>query len=104
MEKLRGKISGVEHTVMADWDTDRIEQSHLRERLNDIASDVSRLVYALEGNGLPDSEESLLDRVQKFVDMAEDPQPTPIRGPNAKPSEGAVSDRLKALRELQEGN
>lgn len=104
MEKLRGKISGVEHTVMADWDTDRIEQSHLRERLNDIASDVSRLVYALEGNGIPDSEESLLDRVQKFVDMAEDPQPTPIRGPNAKPSEGAVSDRLKALRELQEGS
>jgi len=104
MEKLRGKISGVEHTVMADWDTDRIEQSHLRERLNDIASDVSRLVYALEGNGLPDSEESLLDRVQKFADMPEDPHPTPIRGPNAKPSEGAVSDRLKALRELQEGN
>jgi len=104
MEKLRGKVSGVEQTVMADWDTDRIEQSHLRERLNDIASDVSRLVYALEGNGLPDSEESLLDRVQKFADLPEDTLPTPVRGPNARPPEGAVSDRLKALRELQEGN
>jgi chromosome segregation ATPase len=101
MEKLRVKIAGVEQTVMADWDTDRIEQSHLRERLNDIASDVSRLVYALEGNGLPDTEESLFDRVQKF---AEPDQPTPIRGPNARPPEGTVSDRLKALRELQEGN
>jgi chromosome segregation ATPase len=103
MEKLRVKIAGVEQTVMADWDTDRIEQSHLRERLNDIASDVSRLVYALEGNGLPDTEESLFDRVQKFAEPEPD-QPTPIRGPNARPPEGTVSDRLKALRELQEGN
>jgi hypothetical protein len=88
---------------MADWDTDRIEQSHLRERLNDIASDVSRLVYALEGNGLPDSEDSLVSIVEKFADPAND-QPAPVRGPNARPPEGAVSDRLKALRELQEGN
>jgi len=105
MEKLRLKVASVEETVMQDWDSDRIEQSHLRERLNDIASDVSRLVYALEGNGLPDSEESLLDRVQKFVDAEEPaPHPLPVRGPNAHPPEGAVSDRLKALRELQEGN
>jgi chromosome segregation ATPase len=105
MEALRGKVAGVEQTVMADWDSDRIEQSHLRERLNDIASDVSRLVYALEGNGLPDSEESLLDRVQKFAEPeTEYTTPTPVRGPNARPPEGMVSDRLKALRELQEGN
>jgi chromosome segregation ATPase len=103
MEKLRGKVAGVEQTVMADWDTDRIEQSHLRERLNDIASDVSRLVYALEGHGLPDNEESLLDRVQRFAEPEPD-QFVPVRGPNARPPEGAVSDRLKALRELQEGN
>jgi len=103
MEKLRGKVAGVEQTVMADWDTDRIEQSHLRERLNDIASDVSRLVYALEGNGLPDSEESLVSIVEKFADPEPD-HPAPVRGPNARPPEGTVSDRLKALRELQEGN
>jgi chromosome segregation ATPase len=102
MEKLRGKVAGVEQTVMANWDTDRIEQSHLRERLNDIASDVSRLVYALEGNGLPDSEESLVSIVEKFAEPAPD-YPAPVRGPNARPPEGAVSDRLKALRELQEG-
>jgi chromosome segregation ATPase len=103
MEKLRGKIADVEQTVMADWDSDRMEQSHLRERLNDIASDVSRLVYALEGNSVPDSEESLVSIVEKFAEPELD-QPAPIRGPNARPSEGAVSDRLKALRELQEGN
>lgn len=102
MEKLRLKVASVEETVMKDWDSDRIEQSHLRERLNDIASDVSKLVYALEG-GLPDTEESLFERVQKFADPAQ-AEPAPVRGPNARPPEGPVSDRLKALRELQEGN
>ena len=92
---------------LQDWDSDRIEQSHLRERLNDIASDVSRLVYALEGNGPIDEEESLAARMQKFVD-AEEAEATPVKGPRARKGgaqEGqAVSDRLKALRELQDGN
>ena len=73
---------------MADWDTDRIEQSHLRERLNDIASDVSRLVYALEGNGPPDSEESLFDRVQKFAGEAAQ-EPEQVRGPRLAPATSA---------------
>jgi len=108
MEKLRAKVASVEDTVMADWDTERIEQSHLRERLNDIASDVSRLVYALESNGPVDEEESLAARMQKFVDAEEAAVATPVRGPAARkgntPEGQAVSDRLKALRELQDGN
>lgn len=106
MDKLRAKVAGVEGTVMADWDTDRIEQSHLRERLNDIASDVSWLVYALEGNGPVDEEESLAARMQKFVDA--EAEAAPVRGPAARngatPEGHAVSDRLKALQELQNGN
>jgi chromosome segregation ATPase len=106
MEKLRSKVASVEETVMADWDSDRIEQSHLRERLNDIASDVSRLVYALEGNGPADEDESLASRMQKFVDAEADA--APVRGPNARkgnaPEGQAVSDRLKALQELRNDN
>ena len=67
VERLKGEVLGVEGTVMADWDSDRVEQAQLREKLNDIASDVSRLVYALDGNAALDSEESLFDRVQKFA-------------------------------------
>ena len=59
LAQLRTKVLTVEATIMADWDSERIEQSHLREKLNDIASDVSRLVYELEGNGPADSEESM---------------------------------------------
>jgi hypothetical protein len=98
LEKLKSKVLNVEATIMADWDTERMEQSHLRERLNDIASDVSRLVYAVEGSE-PDSDESLLERVQKFSDTD---LSTNTRGPAPASAGSAVSDRLAALRELQE--
>lgn len=100
MEKLRVKVAGVEETLMADWDTERMEQSHLRERLNDIATDVSRLVMALDGQGLAEIDGSLFDRVQRFVDPGTEPMGGPP-GPDPRP-QGAVSDRLRALRELQE--
>jgi hypothetical protein len=88
----------VEATIMADWDSDRVEQAHLREKLNDIASEVSRLVYAVEGEPA-DSDETLLQRVQKYSD--EDlTAPQPSRTPEPV-GQSAVSDRLAALREIQ---
>ncbi|MGN6684454.1 MAG: hypothetical protein ACTHKD_10615 [Devosia sp.] len=83
LERLRTKVLTVEGTIMADWETDRIEQSHLREKLNDIASEVSRLVYAIEGEAAPDGDESLLERVQKYAGDATlpaDPS-VPLRAP-----------------------
>ena len=78
-----------------------IEQSHLREKLNDIASEVSRLVYAVEGEAA-DSDETLLERVQKYSD---DPVVTDRsangRTPEPVGSGSAVSDRMAALRDLQ---
>jgi hypothetical protein len=97
---------------MADWDSDRIEQSHMREKLNDIASDVSRLVYALEGNGPVDTEESLFDRVQRFADDGMKLEEFPVQQAlKAKQSAtagndpaGSVSDRMAALRDIQGRN
>jgi chromosome segregation ATPase len=110
LEKLRAKVLTVETTVMADWDTDRIEQSHLRERLNDIASDVSRLVYAVEGHGIPDSEESLFDRVQRFAEDGMKVEEFPVRSAlQAKQSANAeksrpISERLAAVKEILDRN
>lgn len=113
LERLRAKVMTVEATVMADWDSDRIEQSHLRERLNDIASDVSRLVYAVEGHGIPDSEESLFDRVQRYSDDGAPVEEFPVRSAleakqtatgDSRSAGRAVSDRLTALKEIQDGN
>ena len=109
VEKLRVKVMTVESTIMADWDSERIEQSHLREKLNDIATEVSRIVYAVEGHGLPDGEESLFDRVQRYADDGLKLEEFPVGNRPAEKrqpanSNGNVSDRLAALRQLQEDN
>lgn len=100
LEKLRAKVGDVEATILADWETERFEEAHLREKLNDIAASVSRLVYAVD-NEAPASifpEESLFDRVQRFADdgEGEDMLPTPTEG-----QRGSVTDRLAALKEIQ---
>ena len=97
LEVLRTKVRGVETAVMGEWSSDRIDQSHLRERLNDIAAEVSRLVYAVEGGDEGDGE-TLFDRVQRFAD---DGVKTEDLGPRSgKQPAGAVTNRMEALREL----
>lgn len=97
IESLRQKVAGVEGTLIADWDTDRLDEPALRNRLIDIASSVSRLVYAADTEATPprQEEESLFDRVQRFAD--ED-----VSVPPEKPERrGSISDRMAALREIQ---
>ena len=82
---------------MADWDSERIEQSHLRERLNDIAADVSRLVYAVDGE-LPDSDSTGLGRLGAAPESVE--QGSGTVHPLAETGAG-VASRLTALRDIQ---
>jgi len=105
LQALRGKVGSVESTILADWDSERIEQAHLRERLNDIASHVSRLVYQVESvapaqpqdtRETPVEEESLFDRVQRFA--GEDLNQPAANEPQTS---GRLTDRMEALRELQ---
>lgn len=102
MDALRSKVLRVESTVMADWDSDRIEPAQLRERLIDIASEVSRLVYAAESDEPAEVEESLFERVQRFAGDGTDVEALPAPQ-DAQPGRGdtAVSERLAALREIQ---
>ncbi len=101
LETLRAKVGDVEATIMADWENDRFEEAHMREKLNDIAASVSRLVYAVdtETRSPAPTEESLFDRVQRFADDGESLEvlPAPVQG-----SRGKVTDRLQALREIQD--
>ena len=107
LDGLREKVFGVESAVAAEWDRDRVAQSHLRERLNDIASDVSRLVYAVDGDVSEQAEESLFDRVQKFAGDGSDMEEIPVgAGAPANPKKPAganseVSDRMSALRDIR---
>lgn len=95
------KVASVERDVIADWGSDRIDLDAMRNRLGEIATGVSRLVHALDGSGRPDETdtgETLYERVQKFVGAVDAIEP-PMRNENGTP----VSDRLKALREIQDG-
>ena len=65
-----------------------------------IAADVQKLVLAFENEARPDTTESLLDRVQRFSAPA---QPAPQRNADSSTNSG-VSERLTALRELQESH
>jgi chromosome segregation ATPase len=109
---LREKVVNVEAGITADWDTDRASLTDMRERLNDIASEVSRLVYAVDAKP---SEESLFDRVQKFAADGAAAEEVPVRSAlpalpyvNGKPGKvgkaGPVADRLAALHDVQTRN
>lgn len=102
LEKLRARVEGVESIILADWTMDQSEEGELRARLNEIASSVSRLVYAADTEPPPAApqEESLFDRVQRFADeesLMAPPPPKATRGTRR----GSVADRLTALKEIQ---
>lgn len=104
LEGLREKVVGVESAIINDWDEERIEQSHLRERLNDIASDVSRLVYSVEEETPNNEPESLFDRVQRYADDGTDEDsanhPAGSNDDAGGPGSGRLTDRMRALRDL----
>ena len=100
-ETLRAKVLGVQSTILADWDSERIDEGQLRQRLNDIAASVSRLVYAADHQpALTETqEESLFERVQRFADDGEKVEVLPAPKPSKR--RGSVSDRLTALKEIR---
>lgn len=104
VEPVRTKVLGVEASILADWDSDRIDEAQLRQRLDDIAASVSRLVYAVESEKPAQlEEESLFDRVQRFADdgLKLDTMPASPPPPQPANSPGRVSDRMAALREIR---
>jgi hypothetical protein len=103
--KLKEQVLGVETDIMDDWGSERIDIEQLRERLGDIASEVSRLVYIADaGPAAVEAEESLFDKVQKFADDGRATEEFTIQTKNRKPAKaapGKVSARMAALQEMR---
>ena len=100
VESLRNKVANVESSILAA-DTDQLEETQLRGKLNDIAASTSRLVYAVETES-PVGEaggESLFDRVQRFADPYDGHVSSGNRG--GAGTAGTVSERMAAIREIQ---
>src|SRR5690606_10878036 len=66
-ETLRADVAGLEDSIMTQWQTEKFDAATLRGRLEAIASDVSRLVYASDADDEPALTESLFDKVRKFA-------------------------------------
>ncbi len=98
LERLRKKIAEIEDDAVKEWEDGTLDNSGLRERLNEIAADVTRLVFAGDDD-VPDAGESLFERVQRFASNGLDVEEMPLR-PTEK-AQGALASRMEALRDAQ---
>jgi hypothetical protein len=106
LARVRRMVADMEAAVLDGW-ADGGAQEDLRGRLDEIAAAVGQLAPALQGEEAPEEDggQTLLDRVQRFIRGAEGPEPfEELPSEKGRVRDHAVSDRLKALRELQDGN
>ncbi|MAN76094.1 MAG: hypothetical protein CML24_02555 [Rhizobiales bacterium] len=96
-ELLRTAVAEVEEAIMKDWDSARFDSAALRSRLETIAADVSRLVYAGDAEDSPALTESLFDKVRKFAADSMDVED--LEPSDQTASGGSVSDRMLAMRD-----
>lgn len=99
LAELRENVLDVEERVMRNWGSGRFDAASMRARLEAIASDVSQLVYAADAEDSDDLAESLFDRVRKF---ASDGMETDLPRAAETVSAGPVSERMAALRDMQD--
>jgi len=88
--KLQRELASMKREAESTWASERVENALLRERINDVAAEVTRLTSALEGPGSP------IDAI-----LTEEAGPTPAAGNGAAklPDEpkGSLADRIRAL-------
>ena len=102
LQRLRDKVGAVEQVILNEWDKDRVQEAHLRERLNDIAAEVSRLIFQVDADAPVSAEESLFDRVKKFAgDSLEVEELGAASNVQAPMRKGGVTERMAALRDLR---
>jgi chromosome segregation ATPase len=98
---LQQEVSALKHEVETSWATERVENALLRERINDIATEVARLTIVLEGPNSP--IEAMLPAEPRRPEenrsaaagsarMRDDDNPVA-----PEPRSGSLSDRIRAL-------
>jgi hypothetical protein len=88
--KLQRELASMKREAEATWASERVENALLRERINDVAAEVTRLTSALEGPGSP--IETILTEAPH--------SPAATNGaakPAAEEPKGSLADRIRAL-------
>jgi chromosome segregation ATPase len=89
--KLQRELASMKRETESTWASERVENALLRERINDVAAEVTRLTSALEGPGSP------IEAI-----LTEDARRAPAASGNGaakSPEEpkGSLADRIRAL-------
>jgi chromosome segregation ATPase len=90
--KLQRELAAMKREAEATWASERVENALLRERINDVAAEVTRLTSALEGPGSP--IETILSEDAPRVAPAGNGAGNP---PSADEGKGSLADRIRAL-------
>ena len=111
LDRLHELISGVEQAVVSNWNDANVNKSGMRDRLGQIASQVSRLVYAVDSDPAYGPEDSLFERIQKFAGQDLEDAGRSNGATSAAPrqqrrpaSGRSVSDRMAAFQDIHANN
>ena len=95
-DKLQNELVAMKREVESAWQTERMENAVLRERINDVAAEVARLTSVLEGPG--STIETMLAGAPTTVPLA--PAAAATATPdkrNGESARGSLADRMRAL-------
>jgi chromosome segregation ATPase len=94
-DKLAAELVAVKREVESAWQTERMENAVLRERINDVAAEVARLTSVLEGPGSP--IETMLAGAPTTVPLAPAAAAATAEKRNGESARGSLADRMRAL-------
>ena len=97
LEDVGSRILSLEEDILSRFSQETGDVDDLRERMENIAVDVSHLIYAQDSNNGAEREESLFDRVRKYADDGIDETEL---GHNQDDQDaiGIVANRMDALK------
>jgi chromosome segregation ATPase len=97
-DRVAREFAALKREAEENWANERVENSLLRERINDVAAEVARLASSLEG---PNSTIEAILAAEEARDRAAMTTPVTVHGDVELPSEGAgsgsLADRIRAL-------
>jgi chromosome segregation ATPase len=95
--RLAHELADMKRQAEENWAAERVENSMLRERINDVAAEVARLASTLEG---PNSPIDAILAAETARDRASNRPAAVLSGAGlgeAGPSNGNLADRIRAL-------
>ena len=97
-DRIAREFAALKREAEENWANERVENSLLRERINDVAAEVARLASSLEG---PNSTIEAILAAESARDRVAVAGPVTLHGDVELPAEGAASgslaDRIRAL-------